>query len=309
MFFLVENRRFALPRLVFEKNSDYFEAVLANHGSSSESNPVILDDVEVTDFESFLGVLCPLQFDPVTTPEAWLSVLTLATKWSFDTIRYTAIRELTTIISPIDKIVLGRRYDVLEWLEEAYLTICRRPQALSIEEGEKLGLKEAILISQVRQEVRTWERLRSPKEIITTVKQSLLKSWEGGNGLIAIFPNELSDGVPLMLSGGSKASGAYAPYADAFLGHSAERDAPVKSEWLRESSISSISQQRSSRRTEPRAASAAHTLQTMKEGANNGNAPGPTTDPGNPFASMGSGLSGYAPSGKARSSRRKVSCP
>ncbi|KDQ58985.1 hypothetical protein JAAARDRAFT_109232, partial [Jaapia argillacea MUCL 33604] len=88
------------------------------------------------------------------TFEAWSSVLALATKWSFKSVRFTAIRHLTTIASPIDKLVLGRQYDVLEWLQDAYVNICQRPEALSIEEAEKLGLKEAILISQVRQEVR-----------------------------------------------------------------------------------------------------------------------------------------------------------
>ncbi|KDQ53600.1 hypothetical protein JAAARDRAFT_136783, partial [Jaapia argillacea MUCL 33604] len=136
-----------------------------------ETYPVKLDGVSVADLETLLGVLYPSDFSKstATTVDEWTSVLALATKWSFTTIRTLAIGELFPLASPVDKIVVGRQYDIPEWLQDAYIAICERPEALTKKEGERLGLDEVIRISQLRQDVRTSAVLLERGEIQTFV--------------------------------------------------------------------------------------------------------------------------------------------
>ena len=47
--------------------------------------------------------------------------------------------------------MLGRRFNILEWLGDAYATVCRRNEALTIEEGKLLGIEDVIKIAAIRQ--------------------------------------------------------------------------------------------------------------------------------------------------------------
>ena len=51
----------------------------------------------------------------------------------------------------MDKIVLGRRYGISEWLPGAYEAVCTRENPLTVEEGMKLGVEDIIKISTARQ--------------------------------------------------------------------------------------------------------------------------------------------------------------
>lgn len=89
-----------------------------------------------------------------STVEEWTSILNLAVKWDFASIRTLAIKELALIASPIDKVVLGREHDITSWLADAYRAVCERPEALSEEEGTRLGMPEAMKIAKAREEMR-----------------------------------------------------------------------------------------------------------------------------------------------------------
>lgn len=52
---------------------------------------------------------------------------------------------------PVDKIVLGRRYGISDWLPGAYEAVCTRADPLTVEEGMKLGVEDIINISAARQ--------------------------------------------------------------------------------------------------------------------------------------------------------------
>ncbi|KDQ58999.1 hypothetical protein JAAARDRAFT_99927, partial [Jaapia argillacea MUCL 33604] len=151
----VEDTLFKVHSFFFERDSEYFRTMFRLHDTSSESRPIALD-VSIASFESFLGVLYPVHFAQhvATTSNEWVAILALATKWSFATIRTLAMRELFPLASPIDKIVVGIRYDIKEWLNDAYVAMCERPEALTKQEGERLGLAEAIKISKMRQDAR-----------------------------------------------------------------------------------------------------------------------------------------------------------
>ncbi|KDQ53598.1 hypothetical protein JAAARDRAFT_197399 [Jaapia argillacea MUCL 33604] len=155
--FLVEDTLFKVHSFFFQRDSEYFRTLLSQHSPSSESHPIKLGGVSVVNFVTFLGVLYPIDFTKhtVATVDEWISVLALATKWSFTTLRSLAIRELFPLASPVDKIVVGRQYDIPEWLRDAYVAVCAPPNALTKKEGERLGLDEVIKISQLRQDVRT----------------------------------------------------------------------------------------------------------------------------------------------------------
>lgn len=51
-------------------------------------------------------------------------------------------------------VVLGRKYGVTEWLRDAYQAICARPETLTDEEGERLGMKEVLNIMKVWAAIR-----------------------------------------------------------------------------------------------------------------------------------------------------------
>jgi hypothetical protein len=75
----------------------------------------------------------------------------LATQWNFKSIKTLAVNHLSAMTSPVDKIVLGRRYDISEWLGMAYTILCSRDEALTIKEGKLLGLEDVIKIAALRQ--------------------------------------------------------------------------------------------------------------------------------------------------------------
>ncbi|KZP06378.1 hypothetical protein FIBSPDRAFT_709812, partial [Athelia psychrophila] len=118
-----------------------------------DKNPIILPDVSSSDFDEFLAILYPIDFRRPTekTTAQWTSVLHLAAKWGFESIQLLAIDKLTATAIPVDKIVLGRRYGISDWLPGSYEAVCTRADPLTVEEGMKLGVEDIIKISAARQ--------------------------------------------------------------------------------------------------------------------------------------------------------------
>ncbi|KAA1470535.1 hypothetical protein DENSPDRAFT_742471, partial [Dentipellis sp. KUC8613] len=122
----------------------------------TKSVPVALDDVKPSEFDAFLSILYPTTFHEhgVTTVEGWTSVLRLSTKWSFSSIRTLATGALQRIASSVDKVVLGRTYDIGAWLRPNLVALCDREQPLTMDEGLRLGVRDVILITSVRESLR-----------------------------------------------------------------------------------------------------------------------------------------------------------
>jgi len=146
---LVENTYFKVHRFFFQRDSQFFRNTF-----DRDQCPTWLKFTDLTslDFERFLGVLYPKDFSKptATTVSEWTSILDLSTRWGFESIRLLAIEQLTLVTSPIEKIVLGRKYHVTEWPQEAYTAICKRAYALTPEEGLCLGAQEVNKISRAR---------------------------------------------------------------------------------------------------------------------------------------------------------------
>ncbi|KZP06381.1 hypothetical protein FIBSPDRAFT_804941, partial [Athelia psychrophila] len=151
--FLIEEVLYNVHRYFFERDSAHFRPILESVQGVDEKNPIVLPDVSCSDFEEFLAILYPTDFRHPTnkTTAQWTSILHLAAKWGFDSIQHLAIDNLTTTAIPVDKIVLGRRYGISDWLPGAYEAVCTRADPLTVEEGMKLGVEDIIKISAARQ--------------------------------------------------------------------------------------------------------------------------------------------------------------
>ncbi|KAJ7825849.1 hypothetical protein B0H14DRAFT_3468213 [Mycena olivaceomarginata] len=54
---------------------------------------------------------------------------------------------------PVDKIVLGPRYRIAEWLRPAYLALVMRKQSITVEEGVKLRVKVLVQLRALEDKV------------------------------------------------------------------------------------------------------------------------------------------------------------
>jgi hypothetical protein len=71
------------------------------------------------------------------------------------------MRELSTITTCVDRIVFGRTYGAVAWLEGAYHEVCEREDWLSDAEGRRLGLDDVLKIGSARAQLRHTGEFRS----------------------------------------------------------------------------------------------------------------------------------------------------
>ncbi|KZP33808.1 hypothetical protein FIBSPDRAFT_667194, partial [Athelia psychrophila] len=144
----VSNTLYSVPRAPFERHSSAFTG-----NGLTEDDPFILADVEVAHFDLFLSILYPSEYGVylATTVDEWAAILHLAARWGFGSIRTLSIKHLAPIATDIDKIVLGRKYGIDQWLHEAFIAVCMREQSLTKEEGRKIKVDDIIEISAIRQ--------------------------------------------------------------------------------------------------------------------------------------------------------------
>jgi len=163
---LVESTLFNVHRSTFTRHSRVFSDVFSLpkpvqgqcvEGSSDEC-PLQFPGISSTDFERLMSIIYPADFGEhkPRTVEEWTSILHLATRWEFDSIRHLAIHKLEGLtISPVDKIVLSRQFNInTPWTLTAYTDICQRPDTLTVFEARALGLETAMRIYQLREKLR-----------------------------------------------------------------------------------------------------------------------------------------------------------
>jgi hypothetical protein len=86
---------------------------------------------------------------PSINKDGWISVLRIASDWSFESVREFAIRELLPLVSSMDKIVLGQQFSITEWLLDAYHKICARNRWLTQEECNLFSKEDLFRIGHV----------------------------------------------------------------------------------------------------------------------------------------------------------------
>ncbi|KAF8504648.1 hypothetical protein F5888DRAFT_1657393 [Russula emetica] len=151
---------YRLHRSLLCRGSKKFEDLLSELSAQQESStspPTIpLDDVKAVDFDAFLSILYPQNYNSLErrTFEQWSAILDLSTRWGFTSIRDLAIR----CIRPPDhlkKLLLARKNNIDMWIQPALLELCRRPQPLSLEEARLMDFEDVILVGSVRQTARS----------------------------------------------------------------------------------------------------------------------------------------------------------
>ncbi|KAF9262674.1 hypothetical protein L218DRAFT_867238 [Marasmius fiardii PR-910] len=180
VIFLVENILYKVHRYFFQRDSGIFDAMFSlpppqdgkRPEGEDESNPIVLLGVESNDFDRLLTLFYPYDFaEPeLRTIEEWISILDLSTRWDFTSLRELSITRVFQVLDdPSDRIVLGIRYDVTDWLVSAYTELCERKEPLTLEEGRKVGVDIAVTIAQVRHKIRYNSNLNRDHDSIVQV--------------------------------------------------------------------------------------------------------------------------------------------
>ncbi|KAH9175001.1 hypothetical protein EDB89DRAFT_429995 [Lactarius sanguifluus] len=117
--FLIDSTLYCVHRYFFSRDSVYFSTRFAQLGiRDHEALPTIisLGDVERNDFDAFLSILYPANFEAhELTYEQWKSVLNLSTRWGFASLRKRALNSIKPP-TPHDKLLLARTYSINHWI-------------------------------------------------------------------------------------------------------------------------------------------------------------------------------------------------
>jgi hypothetical protein len=98
--------------------------------------------------------------DSQFTVTDWISILDLATRWDFATIRQHAVSRLDAFsadkLSPVMRLFLTAKFDLsgCSWLNHPLEHLVTRAEPLNMEDARLLGLETTILIARAREEVR-----------------------------------------------------------------------------------------------------------------------------------------------------------
>ncbi|KAG9085623.1 hypothetical protein FRC06_003529 [Ceratobasidium sp. 370] len=138
-----------------ETFSDMFKVAQENseQGPSPE-NPIVIEGVAVSDFESLLTVLYAPHFSPhMPAPEASLIIpaFRLATKWDFGDLKSYLLPLAEKELDAVDRIAFAREFGITEWLAPAHTELCQRTQPITTEEAVKIGARSLLAILQLRE--------------------------------------------------------------------------------------------------------------------------------------------------------------
>ncbi|KAF8490041.1 hypothetical protein JB92DRAFT_2552525, partial [Gautieria morchelliformis] len=158
----VENVLFKIPRYKFELDSPFFSGLFSLPPGSrqtdgyTDADPIIIPQVKSIDFERLLALLYPLTLEYKTFTDKWetaewQSILRLATMWDMAQARSLAIQNLSKTLTPIEKVVFGRKYDNPAWVLEGFTNLCLLPEYLPIEEARQLTTEDLRKYGLVRE--------------------------------------------------------------------------------------------------------------------------------------------------------------
>ena len=86
--------------------------------------------------------------------EEWKSVLHLSTRWDFASIRGLALGSIEPP-TPYDRLLLARTYSVDDWVVPALSALCERSTPLSLSEVRQMSIEDVVLVSTVREDIRS----------------------------------------------------------------------------------------------------------------------------------------------------------
>ena len=85
--------------------------------------------------------------------DTWLVILTLATRWGFDSMRELAVRQLEGLtLGPIDKIALYKEHRIDgRLLIPSYIELCKSPTLPSPVDGQRLSMETVLRLAAARE--------------------------------------------------------------------------------------------------------------------------------------------------------------
>ncbi|KAI0295261.1 hypothetical protein BC826DRAFT_1009140 [Russula brevipes] len=145
-------------------------------GATSPGPVISLENVKSKDFDALLSVLYPLNFNVPDeySFEELSSILDLSTRWGFTSIRDLAIRCLKPP-SPHQRLILGRKYSVKQWILPALQALCERPQPLTLDEARVMDFEDVVLVGSVREAVRS-----NTLTVKSTEIKDCIEAWKRG---------------------------------------------------------------------------------------------------------------------------------
>jgi len=159
--FRVDDVVFRVHRRFFVRESQFFRTMFTGPNvpcndppGSSETNPIVLKDTSSEAFAWFLWVFYnPLYSIYSTSVGNWTKILVLAQRWGFKEVQDLCIRELEKItIPPVSKIQIYQEFKIdRSRLLSSFAELTTRPNPLSFEEGQKVGLETALQIARARE--------------------------------------------------------------------------------------------------------------------------------------------------------------
>ncbi|KAI9441607.1 hypothetical protein H4582DRAFT_1875018 [Lactarius indigo] len=166
--FLIDGTLYCVHRYFFSRDSEYFSSRLTQLGIRKHealSITISLGDVERKDFEAFLSVIYPDDFEGhALSYEEWKSVLHLSTRWGFASLRRLALGSIEPP-TPFDQLLLARAYSVDHWLLPALSALCERTVPLSLNEVRQMSIEDVVLVTTVREDIRHHALQVDPAEI------------------------------------------------------------------------------------------------------------------------------------------------
>ncbi|TFK94288.1 hypothetical protein K466DRAFT_580066 [Polyporus arcularius HHB13444] len=169
LFIRVENVSFCVPPLYFD-DSEAFKSMFSlpatpdgTQDGSSEERPLLLEGVRADDFRDLLRVLSPrmTSLSPSENshdyirerPTSWVAVLDLATRWEIPSARSWALEALKSE-ECCTRLMLARKYDIVEWWTTTMQSLVARRSPLTREEFDILGVDLAVRVVALREGIR-----------------------------------------------------------------------------------------------------------------------------------------------------------
>ncbi|TFK64834.1 hypothetical protein BDN72DRAFT_924091 [Pluteus cervinus] len=146
----VDEIYFNLPTFILKKHSKRLEKLIVDQTETGpEYFAPLVQGLSVIDLERFLAILFPTEYGQydATSFDEWASILKVAHNWEFESIVKLALEKIEPLSSPVDKVVLGKTYNIPEWATGARVLLCRREEPITLEEASRMGMEEVVNIS------------------------------------------------------------------------------------------------------------------------------------------------------------------
>lgn len=152
----VEDTMFRIPCFLLTTHSTVLRDLIRRRDEENSNSAIHLSSVTADGFANLLHVLDPLQLRSAQHFDVaqWTSALSASTELGFRNVRQQAVDELAKLASPVDKIMLARSYDLEPWLSDAYVSLCKREEPLTLEEARRIPLEDVVKLGQIRHQVR-----------------------------------------------------------------------------------------------------------------------------------------------------------